>query len=488
MGNTISSDDEWAQTVISQLTPNISAFAKGAIKGRVEPAVQGSLKKNSETKKGKLSSTAFTIEELDFGSEKPKITNVKTLKCQDGDSPHSIVVDFDLEYHGDSNIQVQIIGIPSGVRDLTVTGRARVVLKPTTKSPPFFGGVQFCFLDDMSVDFDLDGIADVCDWPFIRRKIRKAIIKDASEQLVFPNKVYVPMSDAADPMTVKCFDPNGVLAVKVCSATGLPEKTGFRSLLGQGKPDTYVITRLGAQQYETPVVKNDANPVWEDAQWYYFLMERAEGHKVHFIAYDHDSFSKDDFLGKASATLEDVSATQGEEHQMALALQDDTLENSDHDEPNGIAGELNVAIKWMPLTSQLATPDNVDPTMAVLTVFIYSCNNLVATSSEDGIPAQIAVRVTSSFNPEEVKVTETKKNSQHPTFEEGFIYTLSEAAHWEAGTLAFEVIDEANNEVFGKIEVAAADLIEAPMKRKLCSINPEIAMTTITLSAKIAFA
>ena len=79
-------------------------------------------------------------------------------------------------------------------RDLSVQGRARVVLKPTTKSPPFFGGVQFCFLNDISLEFDMGGVADICDWSFIRRKIRKAIIKDATEQIVYPNKIFVPNS------------------------------------------------------------------------------------------------------------------------------------------------------------------------------------------------------------------------------------------------------------------------------------------------------
>lgn len=489
MGNTISSDDAWAQDVISQLTPNISTFAKAAIRGRVEPAVQGTLKKHSDTKDGgKLSSTAFKIEELDFGTQKPKITNVSTLRSHhddpgDGSSPSSIIVDFDLEYQGDSNIQVKIMGIPSGVRDLHVSGRARVVLKPTTKSPPFFGGFQFCFLDDMAIDFDLDGIADICDWPFMRRKIRKAIIKDASEQLVFPNKIFVPMSGAADPMIVKCFDPRGVLAVKVCSATGLPEKSGLRSLLGQGKPDTYIVTKLGAHKHETPVIKNDAEPVWEDPTWYYFLLERAEGHRVNFLAYDEDSFSKDDFLGKAVASLEGITEIEGEQ-EMALPLIDDALDNSDS-EPNEIAGELNVMIKWMPLG--LPRPEN--PQAAVLTVFIYSCNNVVPPDNGRGIPEQIAVKVTPP-NPDRlpIETTQTKKNTQHPIFEEGFVFTLREASEWDEGSVSFEVLDEASGIVYGNACISTADLENAPMNRQICCINPDEPMITITFSAKIAFA
>jgi len=484
MGNSVSSDDEWAQTAITQLTPNISSFAKDAIRGRVEPAVQGSLEKNSSTSDGnKLSSTAFNIEELDFGEVKPKISNVSTLrsKGEDGTSPKSIIIDFDLEYEGDSNIQVKIMGVPSGVRDLKVSGRARIVLKPTTKKPPFFGGIQFCFLDDMAVDFDLEGLADICDWSFLRRKIRKAIVKDASEQMVFPNKVFVPISDGADPMDVKCFDPKGVLAVKVVSANGLPQKGGLRSLIGQGKPDPYVVVKVGAEEQETPHINNDADPVWPEDQWYYFLMERSEGHKVNFIAYDHDSFSKDDFLGKAVTSVDNVTR---EETEATLTLEDDALENSQY--ADEVSGQLNVATKWMPLS---LTPV-AEPKMVVLTLFIYSCNNLVSTANDNGIPDKVRVKV--KANGKELKVTDTKKNSQHPTYEEGFVFKFqSDPAQWENEETAkvnLEVIDEDAGEVYGTHDLSIPALIDNPIKRKLISINPEVIMTTITLSAKLTFA
>jgi len=488
MGNTVSSEDPWAQDVISQLTPNISTFAKAAIRGRVEPTVQGTLQRHSKTSDGReLGSTAFKIEELDFGSQKPTITNVTTLKNHhddpgDGSTPSSIIVDFDLEYVGDSNIRVKVMGIPSGVRDLTVSGRARVVMKPTTKKPPFFGGLQFCFLDDMAIDFDLEGLADICDWSFLRRKIRKSIIEDVSKQLVFPNKVFVPMSGAADPMLVKCFDPKGVLAVKVCSATGLPEKGGLRSLVGQGKPDTYVITKLGADKYQTPVVKNDAEPVWQDPEWYYFLLEHPGGHKVKFMVYDEDSFSKDDFLGRAIAPLEGITDVEGEQ-EMALALEDDVLDNSPTD-PNEVAGELNVTMKWLPLK-----PTQEEPVIAVLSIFIYSCNNVVTGENEQKVPGQIAVRVTPP-NPERnpTRVTETIENTQHPAFEEGFIFTLTDPSQWNEGFFSCEILDEKAGEVFGNACIPINDIVQSPIRRQIMCINPDVEYTTMTFSAKIAFA
>lgn len=57
------------------------------------------------------------------------------------------------------------------IRDFQMSGRGRVVLKPTTKSLPLVGGLQLCFLEPPAIDFDLDGIADICDWPILRRKV-----------------------------------------------------------------------------------------------------------------------------------------------------------------------------------------------------------------------------------------------------------------------------------------------------------------------------
>lgn len=42
---------------------------------------------------------------------------------------------------------------------------------------------------------------------------------------------------------------------------------GFRSLINQDKPDTYIKVSLGAMHHLTSVVKNDCNPEWPIEQW-----------------------------------------------------------------------------------------------------------------------------------------------------------------------------------------------------------------------------
>ena len=56
-------------------------------------------------------------------------------------------------------------------RDVQMSARARLVMKPTTKQVPFVGGLQFCFLTIPQIGFDLDGIADIIDWAPLKRKV-----------------------------------------------------------------------------------------------------------------------------------------------------------------------------------------------------------------------------------------------------------------------------------------------------------------------------
>ena len=39
-------------------------------------------------------------------------------------------------------------------------------------------------------------------------------------------------------------------------------------MVGQDKPDTYVKVKSGAEEKVTSVVKNSADPTWDEPQWY----------------------------------------------------------------------------------------------------------------------------------------------------------------------------------------------------------------------------
>ena len=91
------------------------------LKDEVEPLVRGSLMKNKDGPKGRsLPSLDFTFTKTDFGTIPPKISNMRTHKIDeddmDGGTARSIVIDFDVNYMGDCDIHVSLMGIGSGVR------------------------------------------------------------------------------------------------------------------------------------------------------------------------------------------------------------------------------------------------------------------------------------------------------------------------------------------------------------------------------------
>ena len=51
---------------------------------------------------------------------------------------------------------------------------------------------------------------------------------------------------AMDPMAVKCFEPMGALGVRMLCGSGLPKKSGLRTLIGQHKPDACQECKAGS--------------------------------------------------------------------------------------------------------------------------------------------------------------------------------------------------------------------------------------------------
>lgn len=91
------------------------------LRSEVEPLVQKSLSKNANDPTGNpLPGLDFKFTKTDFGTIPPKISNIRTHQVDpdnmDEDTTNSIVIDFDVEYLGDCDIHVTLMGIGSGVR------------------------------------------------------------------------------------------------------------------------------------------------------------------------------------------------------------------------------------------------------------------------------------------------------------------------------------------------------------------------------------
>ena len=149
----------------------------------------------------------------------------------------------------------------------------------------------------------------IVEWSPIKRKITKELNEDINKKCVFPNYFKMPLSDEVDIEEVKSVEPKMLLIVDLLSAEDLPKKGGLRSLVGQDKPDPYAKISLGAHSFLSEVVKNEDNPVWIDQRTIIWL-DTIKGHNLKINLYDEDSFSRDDFLGSISCTLEDLPTNE----------------------------------------------------------------------------------------------------------------------------------------------------------------------------------
>ena len=81
------------------------------------------------------------------------------------------------------------------------------------------------FLTVPEIDFDFDGAAKMgSKLPAIKSKIKSELVEDMSKEIIFPNRVVLPLSWSVDPELVWHRQLAGILGVKLKSVSGLPKK------------------------------------------------------------------------------------------------------------------------------------------------------------------------------------------------------------------------------------------------------------------------
>jgi len=473
MGNSVSSNDEWIQTVIQQLSPRFGEFASDILSHQVEPLIQKVFSQSN------VPNVEFKFTKLEFGDVPPKVENVETHGTPEGqETTKSVTIDFDFIYVGNCDLQVSILGIDTGVRDVQMSARARLVMKPTTKQVPFVGGLQFCFLTIPQIGFDLDGIADIIDWAPLKRKVIKELQEDVANRCVYPNFYKIPMSsDGTNIEVVKAFDPTAVLIVKLCSAENLAKKGGLsgglRSLVGQNLPDPYAKIRLGATVYTTEEIKNDQNPTWSENE-NVFLLDTVKGHNVRIDFYDMDSFSRDNFLGKIVKSIADIPEIEVLDETMELL--DDEIENNSKT-PTDVSGEAKLQFQVLPIRSE---PSGFTNRFSIASIFIYSFNNLNIMDDGNIYPnSQVTIQAG-----DQIKLSEIKKDSPHPEFQESFVFLLKQE---QSDEINITICDVDNGSELGKVTLSLIELAEESLQRKILPINPDQPYMTVTLSANIKY-
>lgn len=95
----------------------------------------------------------FKFDRMNLGTIPPRLGGVKVY--DKNISRNEIILDADLFYASDCDINFQLAGMRAGIKDFQIHGMVRVIMKPLISKIPLVGGLQVFFLNNPDIDFNL---------------------------------------------------------------------------------------------------------------------------------------------------------------------------------------------------------------------------------------------------------------------------------------------------------------------------------------------
>lgn len=188
---------EWLNKILKQVWPNANHFARSLIKDTIQPNIQKALEK--------YKMNGFRFERMILGQIPPRIGGVKVY--DKNVARNEIIMDVDLFYASDCDINFSLAGMKGGIKDFQIHGMMRVIMKPLITTMPLVGGLQIFFLNNPNIDFNLVGVVDLLDMPGLSDMLRKIIVEQVAAIMVLPNKLPITLSDAVPALALKMPEP-----------------------------------------------------------------------------------------------------------------------------------------------------------------------------------------------------------------------------------------------------------------------------------------
>lgn len=279
----------WLNLLMSVLWPHANSAIQHSLQTAVVPEINNQLQGLLKALVGKIDISG------DLGPVSPVFTDIVVVKAaavEGGGIPFAkLKVGVEWIPEGQS-LELKVRGASIIVKDIKFRGDIVLRLDQLLNQFPLIGGISVHFLDQPEVDFDLEGIAAIGDWPIIRKVVRKAIDTVIASRLVMPNHLVIPLG-----MGVAGFDlescvhppPHGLLTVTLLKARGLRDTDGMFA----GKSDPYAEIKVGPTTWESARVDGSSNPNWS-GQSHSFIVWGDQ--KVEIKLWDWD-LGRDDKLG-----------------------------------------------------------------------------------------------------------------------------------------------------------------------------------------------
>ncbi|XP_017849136.1 extended synaptotagmin-2 isoform X4 [Drosophila busckii] len=397
---------EWLNKILKQVWPNANHFARTLVKETIEPNVALAL--------SQYKMNGFRFDRIILGTIPPRIGGVKIY--DKNVDRNEIIMDLDLFYASDCDINFYLGGMKGGIKDFQIHGWVRVVMKPLIRSMPLVGGLQIFFLNNPNIDFNLVGVIDFMDMPGLSDLLRRIIVEQIGNVMVLPNKLPISLSEEVSAVALKMPEPEGLLRIHVVEAKNLMKKD--ISVLGKGKSDPYAIINVGAQEFRTQIIDNNVNPKWD--YWCEACIFTTINHLVGFSLWDYDQsmpgVQADDVLGRASVDVASVIKKGVLDTWLAL-------EDAKH-------GDLHVRLQWYKLTPD---PNDLQQILletqllrvttmssAVLSVFIDSARHLKQARANSKPDPYLVCSVN-----KQKKQTAMILRDDSPVWEQGFTFLVT---------------------------------------------------------------
>ncbi|CRK99214.1 CLUMA_CG012486, isoform B [Clunio marinus] len=459
---------EWLNRILKQVWPNANHYTRSLIKDKIEPNVQKAL--------AGYKLNGFKFDRIILGTIPPRIGGVKVY--DKNISRNEVIMDLDLFYAGDCDINFVLGGMRGGIKDFQVHGTLRIVMKPLISQIPLFGGMQIFFLNNPNIDFNLVGVVDLLDMPGLSDLLRKIIVDQIAAFMVLPNKLPIILSEEIEALSLKMPEPEGVLRVHVVEAKNLMKMD--IGMLGKGKSDPYAIVTVGAQQFRTQIIDNNVNPKWD--YWCEAKIHAESGQTLQCNLYDKDDAKDDEMLGMYAEinetlvqelliTLWDYDGffpgVQGDDFLGRATVEISTvvrksevdtwltLEQAKH-------GMVHLRLTWMQLSTDksdlkaaLAETQMLrvtDMSTALLTVFIDSAKNLPHARQQSNPDPYIVLSVG-----KKTEQTAVQMRTDAPVWEQGYTFLV---ANPENDTLQMKVVDNKTQNEIGKLSYIIATLLD----------------------------
>lgn len=425
---------EWLNKILKQVWPNANFFAKNLIKESIEPNIQQAL--------AGYKLNGFKFDRMILGTIPPRIGGVKVY--DKNVSRNEIIMDLDLFYAGDCDVNFSLSGLRGGIKDFQIHGTVRVIMKPLISQMPLVGGLQIFFLNNPNIDFNLVGVVDLLDMPGLSDILRKIIVEQVAAIMVLPNKLPIILNDGVPALSLKMPEPEGVLRIHVVEAKDLMKKD--ISVLGKGKSDPYAIVSVGAQQFRTQTIDNTVNPKWD--YWCEAFIHAESGQQMQIVLNDKDAGGDDELLGRA--TVEISSVTKNGEIDTWL-----TLEQAKH-------GLIHLRLTWFTLSAEkndlkAALEETqmlrvTSMSTALLTVFIDSAKNLPQARQQSQPDPYMTLSVG-----KKTEQTSIQMRTDAPVWEQGFTFLVGNP---DNDTLQLKVVDQKTGNTLGTLMFILSTLME----------------------------